>query len=756
MTSSAPSDSPLASPPRAEVSDRAATAADAPAAARALADRARAVGRGWLEGYAQILFGHRPLGGLLAAAATFVVPAHGLAGLLGLLTCNLWARALGRPAEHIAEGYYGYNGLLVGLALGLYFRVSPAFVLLVAVVSLLTVVIAAAARNLTDRYLGVPVLSLPFVFATWAALLAARRFAGVEIALDPVLVTDIGAGLLPQWIELYLRSLAATFFQLSVLSGALVFAALLVLSRWATLLSILGFATGAAVYVGLGGRPSDLYVHLIGFNFVLVPIAVGGIYVVLGPPSMLLAAAAGALAAVVSAALLALLEPFALPVLSLPLIAVIQLLLFALLTRTRSGPLQLVVGAASIPEDNLARATFRARRYPDPAIPVLHLPVMGRWLVTQGPDGEHTHKGLWSHAWDFEVTDDDGRRHRQDGSRPEDWLAWAAPVIAPGAGRVVRVIDHLDDNPVGEVDTANNWGNLIILWHHGDVYSALCHLQKGSVSVREGETVVRGQLLARVGSSGRSPVPHLHFQVQGSAAVGAPTRRADLLHYLTGERSTGYVTHGVPATGDLVRALPIDAAAREAVLLPPGTTYRWTIQAQGDAPAREERWQSTIDALGARHLVVVDDSGGGAAGDGARPNRAAFYLDDHYLTVLDYEGRSDTLLGVFSLASARLPLTADATVTWTDTPSARPFLSPPARLAVELLLPFAEVGAARTAAGVTPHPRGLRLTSTLDVGGAARALPDRVEVIWARGAGPVELRAWRDDALLFTAERQTP
>lgn len=713
--------------------------------------RPAALLRGWLEAYSQIQFGRSAIGGLLMALATFVVPSHGLAGLVGLVAADLWARVLGRPAEHIAEGYYGFNGLLVGLALGLWFQLSPAFIALMAVVSLLTVVFAAAARNLNDRYLGVPVLSLPFVIATWTALLATRRFAGVEITLDPVLVTELGAGYLPTWIELYLRSLGACFLQLSVASGALVFVGLLVISRWSVILSIVGFATGSALYLGLGGNAADLHAQFVGFNFILVAIAVGGVFVLLGPGSILLAAGSGALAAVISAAMLAFLEPFGLPVLALPFIVATQLLLFALLIGSQSGGLQLVKGEIGTPEDNLARAVFRARRYPDPTVPVLHLPVMGRWIVTQGPNGDVTHQGLWAHAWDFEVADDDGSTHRGDGAELENHYAWRAPVVAPLAGRVVRVVSHLGDNPPGEVDTTNNWGNLVILWHYGDVYSAVCHLQRGSVVVREGETVVRGQLLARVGNSGRSPVPHLHFQVQSSAEIGAPTRYAELLHYVlagtaeettaeetTDDETTEYVTHGVPDEGDCLAPVAIDSTTRQAATLAPGLTFRWAVREPGGE--REEFWRSDIDALGARHLVST-----------ASDARAAFYADDQYLTMLDYEGGADTLLGLFYLATPRLPYLADPGTRWTDAPSVRPFLGLGTRLAQELVLPFAPVGSAHTTTSVSAHDRGLLVTTRIEAAGA-RKLPDRIEVVWETGRGPVELKAWRGDSCTMSAE----
>lgn len=704
--------------------------------------------RAWLGAYAQVLFGRHWLGGLLFVAATFVVPSHGLAGLAGLAASHLWARLLGRPEAHIAEGFYGFNGLLVGLALGLFFRFSATFVALLMVVSLLTVIIAAASRNLAERYLGVPVLSMPFVFATWAALLAAERFAGVEVALDPVMVADVGSGLLPGGVELFLRSLGACFFQLSVLSGALVFLGLLVISRWAAILAVLGYSSGAALYLSLGGAPSDLDAHFVGFNFILTAIAVGGSFVLLSPGSMGLALAAGTLAAIVSAALLALLEPFGLPVLALPFILTTQLLLFALALRASSGGLRTVQGAVGTPEENLARTRFNETRYPDPALPLVHLPVMGQWLVTQGHHGDETHQGLWAHAWDFEIADDEGRRWRGEGTQLEDFHAYGAPVVAPAAGKVVRVVGWLDDNAPGEVDTQNNWGNLVILWHYGGVYSALCHLQKGSVTVTEGDSVVRGQILAKVGSSGRSPVPHLHFQLQATPEIGAPTLRGELLHYVLSDAPDTYVTHGVPREGQRVRPLAVDPAVREALTLAPGLSFTWRVRDPIAESTRTERWESHIDPLGKRQLVAD----GGAA-------RVDFYADEHYTTMLDFEGRPDRLLGLFYLGAARVPHTGDESLRWDDAPRATSFTGPGGRLVSELVLPFAVVGAVRTTARshklADLSHRDTVVRTDVDATttpGARGRLPDRIEVTFRHLEGPVRLQAWREGRLVIDAE----
>ena len=57
-------------------------------------------------------------------------------------------------------------------------------------------------------------------------------------------------------------------------------------------------------------------------------------------------------------------------------------------------------------------------------------------------------------------------------------------------------------------------GNHVILDIGGGHYVLYGHLKQGSLRVRPGEQVRRGQVLGQVGGSGNSGEPHLHLQIQ--------------------------------------------------------------------------------------------------------------------------------------------------------------------------------------------------------------------------------------------------
>lgn len=65
-------------------------------------------------------------------------------------------------------------------------------------------------------------------------------------------------------------------------------------------------------------------------------------------------------------------------------------------------------------------------------------------------------------------------------------------------------------------------GNHIVLDLGGGKYALYAHLKPGSVKVREGDTVKRGQVMAQVGNTGNTTAPHLHFHIMdGPSTLGS-------------------------------------------------------------------------------------------------------------------------------------------------------------------------------------------------------------------------------------------
>lgn len=76
-----------------------------------------------------------------------------------------------------------------------------------------------------------------------------------------------------------------------------------------------------------------------------------------------------------------------------------------------------------------------------------------------------------------------------------------------------------------------SYGNYIIIYHpSSNLYTLYAHGQAGSISVSELQTVKKGQQIMRVGSTGNSSGPHLHFEVR--RAPGYYSNRVDPRAYL--------------------------------------------------------------------------------------------------------------------------------------------------------------------------------------------------------------------------------
>jgi murein DD-endopeptidase MepM/ murein hydrolase activator NlpD len=116
-------------------------------------------------------------------------------------------------------------------------------------------------------------------------------------------------------------------------------------------------------------------------------------------------------------------------------------------------------------------------------------------------------------------------------------FAWplARPVISSGYGmRWGRLHEGLDlaaptGTPVlaaadGEViyagDKIRGYGNMVVLRHDRGVLTVYAH--NSVVLVRRGDRTRRGQMIARVGQSGRATAPHLHFEVRESEVPRDP------------------------------------------------------------------------------------------------------------------------------------------------------------------------------------------------------------------------------------------
>ena len=78
--------------------------------------------RGIPNSYAQVFFSDNRVFAIILMLVTFIDLYAGVMGLLSVLTTNLAGFLLGFDRRTLSKGMFGFNSLLVGLALGVYFQ----------------------------------------------------------------------------------------------------------------------------------------------------------------------------------------------------------------------------------------------------------------------------------------------------------------------------------------------------------------------------------------------------------------------------------------------------------------------------------------------------------------------------------------------------------------------------------------------------------------------------------------------------------
>jgi murein DD-endopeptidase MepM/ murein hydrolase activator NlpD len=184
-------------------------------------------------------------------------------------------------------------------------------------------------------------------------------------------------------------------------------------------------------------------------------------------------------------------------------------------------------------------------------------PLRGVWYAGWGASFHTGHR--WAvpeeFALDIAKIGESGLSHKGDGTRFNDYYGYGADVLAAANGRVTSVANDQPEDPSAmqrpnesqeaysarlQKEQAERLakgptaiaGNYVMIDHGKNEYSLYAHLQPGSVRVHIGDQVKAGDVIGKLGSSGNSTEPHLHFHVCDKAnplmCAGIPVNFSNL------------------------------------------------------------------------------------------------------------------------------------------------------------------------------------------------------------------------------------
>jgi hypothetical protein len=183
-----------------------------------------------------------------------------------------------------------------------------------------------------------------------------------------------------------------------------------------------------------------------------------------------------------------------------------------------------------------ARASLRAAEHE--SANEYRFPLAGTIYVGAAPslDSHHRWAVPQEFALDLVVLGGDGKTHKGNGQRLDEYYDYGRDVLAVADGVVVEAASDAsesNDRLRQPGESAEDYqkrtvaeqgrlmaqglktllGNYVVIRHGGGEFSDYVHLKAGSVRVHAGDTVKAGQVIGQLGQSGNSTEPHLHFQL---------------------------------------------------------------------------------------------------------------------------------------------------------------------------------------------------------------------------------------------------
>ena len=612
-----------------------------------------------LNSYSQIFYSLDKVLASIILLTTFFTPHLGIAGLCAVVLINVIAHLIGINRKLIGEGLYGFNALLLGLYLGYSFEFNAAFYLLFIVAIGLLLIVSVWLYGIFNRH-GLPFLSFPFIITYSIVALSAGSFSNILLNEDLVFVVNTTAKEktalsfvydiihscdqleLPLSVMIFFKTIASTFFQGSVLAGILISAGILYFSRIAFSLAILGFMSAYFFYSAFGADVNQLDIDLVGPSFIFMAIGIGCFYIIPNGYSYLTVFLLTPILMMLMIFLNKTMGVFQLKSFSLGFSVVVCLFLLFLQHRWFHKLLHLVTIQYYSSEKTIYKFKTSVNRFKNAHLAKISLPFWGEWFVSQGYNGKITHLGDWGKALDFVIVDNTRGTFQNSGTEKEDFYCYNKPVLAPLDGYVYDIINTVEENDIAGVNTVDNWGNTLIMNHMNGLFTQISHIKKDSFKVAIGEYIAKGTVVATCGNSGRSPEPHIHFQVQTDPKIGAKTLEYPIAYFIETINKKQFLRISeIPKEEALISSVTIHALLSESFSLLPGSKLKF----REENSDRLIHWEVFTDELNRSYIYCHESK-----------SVAYFVNDGTMLYFYDFEGSRKSVLFKFYLAAYRILL----------------------------------------------------------------------------------------------------
>ena len=221
------------------------------------------------RGIGQVMFQNNALSGLLMLIGIFLNSWQmGVLAVSGNIISTLTAYFSDYGCDDIKNGLYGFNGTLVGIAVGVFMELSIGSLLLMAVASCIPTWIA----RLFSFQRSLPGFTAPFILSVWM-LLGFCTWIMPDILLVSDAVNDTTQGI--NYFQVLSFGIGQVMFQGNIWTGLFFLIGILVNSRTATFYTVLGALLPIPLAILLGIDAETLNMGLMGYNGVLCAIALG-------------------------------------------------------------------------------------------------------------------------------------------------------------------------------------------------------------------------------------------------------------------------------------------------------------------------------------------------------------------------------------------------------------------------------------------------------------------------------------------------